>query len=78
MPASQETIDAYKVWAEANHNATDETKLSVFRLYDNYTMSEDEAREALEDLETTPQLDLQLEDKVASDSQADLSPRRGK
>ncbi len=78
MSASQETIDAYKVWAEANHNATDETKLDVFRLYDNYTMSEDEAREALEDLETTPQLDLQLEYKVASDSQADLSPRRGK
>ena len=79
MPASQETIDAYKVWREANVDATEETKFSVFRLYDNYQMSEADAREAFEELETTPQLSLQLEDQVASDSQADFTAsRRGK
>lgn len=80
MPASKETINAYKTWAEANADATYETKLGVFRIYDNHQMSLDEAREAFKEFEEAPeQLDLQLEDQVASNSQADVNPaQRGK
>ena len=48
-------IDAFKQYVKDNPGRTENELFSVFRLYDNYTMNEADAREAFEAVMTEPE-----------------------
>ena len=52
------SYEAYKMWLTDNVNAANQDKINVFRLYDNYKMSEAEAIKHVEDIDAAHNLPL--------------------